>query len=201
MKYIIILGGAAAVIAAGFLFIIFGDSTTVISQDVTNVANKADVSEETTATNEPLAGQGTLQSLIGLGQSVECTIVYEEVGGPAVTGTYFVHDGRIRGDFLTEVPELGGNVLSSIIMRDSDMYMWSDIDGQQYGMKIDIDSTSEVSATESREPIPRDVPVAYDCRPWTSIDNSIFEPPATILFQDMSALLETGMEYGTVYTE
>lgn len=192
------LSVAAVVVATALFLIVFGGPS---GSPATTTTVDESMEEASVPTAKEFSGQGTLQSLMALAPSVECSIIYEQAGTPSVSGTYFVHDGQIRGDFLTTVPELGGEVLSSLIMKDGEMYTWSDIGGQLYGMKVTIDETSADSALEGREAIPQDAPITYDCRVWTAIDNSIFEPPTTIIFQDMSVLLEAGMEYGTLYTE
>lgn len=192
------LSVAAVVVATALFLIIFGGPS---GSPATSTLVDETPSQASAPVTENFSGQGTLQSLMALAPSVECSITYEVTGAPSVTGTYFVHDGQIRGDFLTTVPELGGDVLSSLIMKDGVMYTWSDIGGQQYGMKVTIDATTPDTALEGREPIPQDAPITYDCRVWTTIDNSIFMPPTTVIFQDMSSLLDAGMEYGTLYTE
>ncbi len=204
MKYLIILSGVAVVIAGVLLYVVLGGDQAPV--DTTADSNETSVPEVVTEEStplEPFSGSGTLASLVGRGQSLECTIVYESPNAPTVEGTYFVNDGRVRGDFLSKVPELGGDVLSSIIMADGEFYSWSEIGGQLYGVKTT--ATGAPGATEgtsaARPPVPDDATVTYDCRPWTQLDNSIFEPPSTVLFQDMSNLMDASMEFGTIYTE
>jgi len=205
MKYLIILGVGAVIVAGAFLYVVFGPTSSDTVPVTTNGTGSEVPTEEseTSTAVEPFSGAGTLAELMGRGQSLECTISYQVENTPAVEGTYFVHDGRVRGDFVTNVPEMGGDVLSSIIMADGEVYSWSDINGQMYGVKVVVPA-NEMDATTPetiRTPIPDGAAVSYDCRPWTAIDNSIFEPPSAVLFQDMSQMLEGGMEYGTIYSE
>jgi hypothetical protein len=118
--------------------------------------------------------------------------------GQRSTGTYFVSDGSMRGDFLTAAPDMSGEILSSMIIDAGMMYVWSEIEGGMYGVKMDLSKVADTEV-ESREPVSMDATVDYDCKPWLIVDRTVFVPPATVLFQDMSQLMQGGMEYGTIY--
>jgi len=203
MKYLLI-GGISVVVIGGIILItLFGSNPVHNKSANTQTGDDTSEVEPVDATREVFSGQGTLASLIARAESLECSITYTAPDGPEVTGTYFVHNGQIRGDFLTTVPELGGEVLSSIIIADGAVYSWSDIAGQMYGVKV-LAPETEVDMTTPdtiRAPIADDAPVSYECRLWTAIDNSIFQPPSSVLFQDMTSVLDVGMEYGTVYPD
>jgi len=152
-------------------------------------------------TNESVAGRGTLDNIMALAQNLECKINYQtEV---AVRGTYFTSQGKMRGDFIT--PSAQGDLLSSFIMHDNTMYSWSEIDGKKYGLQFDLSAVEAAKADgdipETREPVPLNAAVDYDCKPWVSFDGSIFKPPSDIIFKDFSNVLNAGMEFGTIYEE
>lgn len=148
---------------------------------------------------EPRQGVGTLTALRLLGENLECTISHEDENTQSkVEGTYFVSAGDMRGDFLTEAPDLSGQVLSSIIIKDNMMYVWSEIEGDLYGMKVDL-VLVEDDSVKTNEPVSLDANVVYDCKPWPNVDRTVFDPPSSVLFQDMSVLLQGGMQYGTIY--
>lgn len=201
MKYLAIFGISALVIGALAYMLIFSvpdqkddliDSTNSTSTAETDVAKKVEA---------PLAGVSTLEALRLRGDDLECVISYiPPETKEKVEGTYFVSDGNIRGDFLTPSPDLGGLVLSSIIINDPMMYIWSEIDGQLYGIKLDL-TTTDKAAMEKNEPISLQDNVDYTCKPWENVDRTVFQPPSTVLFQDTSELMKAGMEYGTVYDE
>lgn len=151
----------------------------------------------------PVARQGTgsLEMLRLLGEDLECTISYSDAEqGSAVEGTYFVSGGSMRGDFLTESPDLSGQILSSMIIDDTNMYVWSEIEGQTYGMKMDLSLVNDPTY-DAREPVALDAAVIYDCKPWKNVDRTVFMPPSTVMFQDMSEMMQAGMEYGTLYED
>jgi hypothetical protein len=106
----------------------------------------------------------------------------------------------MRGDFLTPTPDLSGQVLSSMIINDSYFYVWTEIEGQSYGIKTDLSLPSDATL-DAREPVPLDDIVMYNCKPWKNVDRTVFVPPSTVLFQDSNELMQGGMEYGTIYEE
>jgi hypothetical protein len=115
-------------------------------------------------------------------------------------GTFFVADQKIRGDFITESPDMEGSSVSSIIVIDETMYVWTELDGESYGVKFQTQSTAD-SNVQTQEPVGLDERVEYSCRNWERVDQSVFIPPTDVMFQDMSQVLQEGMEYGTVYEE
>lgn len=153
------------------------------------------------ATKKEFSGTGTLESLRLLGDDVECTIAYVlEDGEQPAEGTFFASEGKIRGDFLVPSPDLVGQNLSSMILDGQTMYTWTEIDGEAYGVKINLTDFVN-NGVDTYEPVSMDAEVSYECKPWLTVDDSVFVPPTDVLFQDMSLLLKSGMEYGTVYEE
>jgi hypothetical protein len=199
MKNVFILGIIAAVALGGFIYFTF---FTTPAHELASEAEDAAaaLSKEQAATPaapEPKKGTGTLESLRLLNEDLECTI--ETVAeGQRATGTYFVSGGSMRGDFLTESPDMTGQVLSSMIIDGEMMYVWSEIEGGMYGVKMDLSQAAAPEAA-SREPVSRNAAVEYDCKPWANVDRTVFVPPTSVLFQDMSQLMQGGMEYGTIY--
>lgn len=150
---------------------------------------------------EPRSGVGTLESVLQWGENVECAISYDDGDqNTPVEGTYFVSEGSIRGDFLTDSPDLSGQIVSSMIVDDSIMYVWSEIDGEKYGMKISLSET-EGSELYSNAVVPLNEDVRYMCKIWKNVDRSIFVPPGDVLFQDMNELMKAGAEEGVIYEE
>lgn len=196
-KFLLLSIVGAVVVGSGAVYFLLNDRP--VAEVQSTEKNEVEKIEETK--NEPVAGRGSLKNILALAQNLECTIDYETQ--VKVSGTYFTSQGKMRGDFV--VPSAQGDVLSSLIMRDNKMYTWSEIQGKKYGMQFDL---SEVAAAreagdipDTREPVPLDAAVNYDCKPWVSFDGSIFEPPSDIIFQDFSKVINQGMEYSTIYEE
>lgn len=202
MRKVIILGLVALLLTVFTYFALFYVSSSERSK-LTNELNE-DMAEQAPVDEtpaEPRSGVGTLKSLRQLGENVECTIVYSPEGQDVpVEGTYFVSEGNIRGDFLTDSPDLSGKILSSMIVEDATMYMWSEIDGEVYGMKMSLSEAGD-SETDTNVPVSLNDDVNYTCKPWKDVDNSIFVPPGDVLFQDLNDLMKAGFEEGVIYEE
>ncbi len=200
MKYVAILG-VLAVVVAGFAY--YALFSTPANQTATEAAKtQAELSvvqADSAQSMEPKSGVGTLESIVLLKEDLECEINYTpETGGEPVEGTYFVSDGEVRGDFLIDSPDLTGKVLSSMIMTDTEMFVWTEFGEQVYGVKVELGTLGD-APLETNEPVAMDVPVGYECRPWPNVDRTVFEPPRNVIFQDLTQLMNAGMEYGTVY--
>lgn len=202
MRNILLLSiGGAVVVGGAALYMIFGgvpeEATTATGSEV---SIEQDTNKEVTG---PTSGTDSLSALLALGQNLECSITYEPktINEPATEGTYFTSRGRMRGDFLVE--STGSQAVSSIIIDDENMYSWTEIDGQKYGMKMTLSeleiSQSDDTVPEANEAVPLDESVRYSCKPWVSVDGSIFEPPTDIIFTDYSDVVNMGMEFGTSY--
>lgn len=173
----------------------------VKSVQETNTENEV----ETVKSSASMSGKDSLTALMQRGENLECTIKYDssELSEGSVEGTYFTSRDRIRGDFTTS--NSGVDSVSSIIMRDSTLYSWTEIEGEKFGMKISMDtledSKSSENKLEAKEVVPLDSPVTYDCKEWKNLDGSIFEPPTDVIFKDFADIKSTGMEFGTSYEE
>lgn len=209
MKNILILFVLVVVVVAFGYFTVFSDPAHELQQEADKEVKE--LSSDTSGVisseqkPEPFSGQGSLQSLGLLGQDLECTIKYSnDKEGSTVEGTYFTNGGDIRGDFLTDSPDLTGQILSSMIVRKDEgvMYIWSEIEGQSYGVKTTIFPTENAKENVSPQgPVSLESEVVYDCKPWPNVDRTVFDPPANVLFRDVSELINNGMEYGTTYEE
>lgn len=203
MKNIFILGFIAVLVAATVVYALLFHQPTQRSTSENAEQESAITNTETTPVDESFSGQDTLKALLSYGKDLECVITYVPSEYESeITGTYFVSGGSIRGDFLMNSPELGGQVLSSIIIKDNEFYSWSNINGATYGMKMSLDAMQNSEGNGAvKEPVPQDAVVEYTCDTWSPVDGSVFVPPGNVLFQDYSKLMQTGMEYGTLYTE
>lgn len=196
LMFVVLLGGFAYYT----LFLTLSDEPITQTKDnQENIALKeSDLKEQK---NELIEGNGSLESLRLLNKDLECVISYVKSDETStIEGTYFVSEGNLRADFLTESPDLAGQVLSSMIINENMMYVWSEIEGELYGMKKDL-SLKLDSSSDMGEPVSLDQGVKYNCKAWENVDRTVFVPPSNVLFQDMGEIIKTGMEYGTVYKE
>ncbi|MCD5381281.1 MAG: hypothetical protein LR008_01765 [Candidatus Pacebacteria bacterium] len=202
MKYVTILGIIALLIAVFIYQLIFSDSTNKSAvQTESELSGQIEYLSTDLAETQDRTGNSTLDDIRGWGEDLECTIrVSADEVSEEVEGTYFVSDGKMRGDFLTSSPDLEGKILSSLIVKDSTMYTWSEIEGELYGVKMDL-SLMDDSSIETNQVVSLDDDVKYSCKSWNTVDQTVFNPPVDILFQDLGELLQSGMEYGNIYEE
>ena len=201
MKYVAIMGAFALLLVGIAYYLIFYIPSDVKEriEDQQGVVKEVET-EAGSEDDQLLVGVGTLDSLRLLDRNLECSFSYADGEATQVVGTYFVSGGEMRGDFLTESPDLTGQVLTSVIIKEATLFLWSEIEGETYGMKAGLGEVSN-SGADSKLPVPLDADVSYDCKRWNNVDPSVFNPPTDVLFQDMSELMNAGMEYGTVYEE
>jgi hypothetical protein len=200
MKYLLGLGAATLIVILFAYFWLFSGNELQTAQEEMNeaVAQLESQSGSKTPAAE-LNGFGSMNDLLARDKSLECQITTID-NSVASEGTFFVADEKIRGDFITESPDLEGSSVSSIIIVDGTMYVWTEIGGESFGVKSQLQTTSETDI-QTQEPVGLDERVKYSCQKWEPVDQSIFIPPTDVLFQDMSQVLQGGMEYGTVYEE
>ena len=201
MKYVGILVVASVLLVGFGYFTIFSGPEVVRTPAIPTDYNSSREQGESPTdpqTREAFAGAGTMQSLLERGDSIECQITYtpSPLEEPIV-GTFFVANGKVRGDFLTPAPDLNGQVLSSLIFTGEQIYVWSEIGGEQYGFTIEANT---LNAAEANAPVPVDTEVQYDCLTWPAVDYTIFEAPTAVLFTDMTGV-QAQMEFGTVYED
>lgn len=189
VKIILAIMGVAVIVLGLYFLDVFSKNKSEI--EVPTEESQHDTAQQT----DTLSGVGTLAELNGKRQNLECSITYAPNEYEAeVTGTYFVADGKIRGDFVVVDANIG-EIVTSYIHDSESVYIWSDIGGELFGVVASAESASDV---KTHEPVPTDERVRYNCKQWTAVDGSIFIPPSGVLFKDIQ---QADMEYGTIYEE
>jgi hypothetical protein len=132
----------------------------------------------------------SLKSLLATGSSQTCT--FQNSGDNASTGTMYISEGKVRGDFNSMVENKP--LVSHILIDNNTSYLWTD--GQPTGFKTSFDVNSAAdslgtgspdSITESFDP---DANLNYNCTAWTQ-DSSKFTLPAGVEFTDLNAQLSS----------
>jgi hypothetical protein len=158
----------------------------------------------TSTTDFSLKGKDSLEKLLARGENLECELRYQAdaLTDGEIKGTFFTSRNRLRGDFMMN--EAGVDIVSSMILTGEKMYTWSEIQGQKYGMEIPLASL-KVEADEAqnrpatREVVPTEAAVDYECKNWTQVDGQVFEPPSDVIFKNYDDLMQAGMEFGNSY--
>jgi hypothetical protein len=191
---------ALIIIILGLLGVALYAVVTLDKEKATTTTQVEEVQVEGVGQNngkEPETGVGTLAKLTESKRDLECQIVVEKEGEERVEGTFFTSGGNMRGDFMVPAQEFGGQVLSSMIIGGSSMYVWSTINGETFGFKSDVQKDAE-KPVDANEPVSLDSEVRYTCTKWEQVDGSVFVPPADVQFRDLNAVMDAGMEYGTL---
>lgn len=137
------------------------------------------IKNEATTQGEVKSDNTSLKKLLALGQSQKCTFSSEEAGTSS-KGTFYVSDGKSRGDF--DVTTEGQTIASHMIYDGSTSWMW--MDGQTTGFKMKVDENQ--SNTASAQSVDPDKEYKFDCESWRA-DSSAFTPPSNVQFSDFSA--------------
>jgi len=189
------------------LVVLFGYATIFGGPDVTIESTSSDtevITEDTTNVPDPeqreqFTGTGSIRSLYERGGAIECQITY--IPNPLeaeITGNMFTADGRVRGDFVVPAPDLNGQTVASIIYDQPTLYIWSEIDGETFG--VTQTQNEFLGLADTATAIEYDTEVQYDCLTWPRFDNTIFEPPTNVLFSDMEEM-NANMEFGTLFED
>jgi len=202
MKTVGILAfGALLVVAFGY-FTIFGGSPEAtiesVASDTQPIAEQVN-NDPDSIKRDQFTGADTIRSLYERGESLECQITY--IPNPLeeeISGNMFTADGKVRADFVVPSPDLNGQTVASIIYDQPTLYIWTEIDGETYGVKQiqeDFDGLGDTAAA-----IDYDTQVQYDCLTWPRVDQTIFEPPTSVLFSDIPEM-NANMEFGTLFED
>ncbi len=184
MNKILIYGAIAAVVLAGAVYFatIRGVSAPAASED---------------------RASGSLKALMAKGD-VKCEV---ETIDTAVrsSGTVYVAGGKMRGDMTAVTPQATFD--THVIADGAYVYTW--LEGSAQGVKLSMQlasgSTSSPvttiyndgngTTTDSGSPDIYNSNVNYTCEPWTP-DTSIFAPPSSVEFNDLSAMTQGSASAG-----
>ncbi len=143
-----------------------------------------------TTGNSLMAGQsshGTLKDLMMLGTS-KCTVSNAVVNSES-TGTVYIGNGKMRGDFTTTTVSPAMTIESHMISDGEFMYTWSSAMPQ--GVKIAVSAanmTGQPNAPKNDQVEMYNADVNYSCDTW-SVEESKFEAPKDVTFVDISTMM------------
>lgn len=169
-KVWIILAGVAIVIAAGVFYVTSG------GKGLEEVSTDSSVNEEAGI----IAVKGSMQDLIAQGGAWKCEFTHKTDVSDS-TGIVYVSNGMIRGNFISQVPQLG-EVKSSMIARDTFIYTWSDMMPQ--GFKMPMSPNGPFATAQGQTNFYAEA-LDYNCIAWEA-DLSLFEVPTTVTFMEIS---------------
>ncbi|MDQ3015078.1 MAG: hypothetical protein M3Q73_04400 [bacterium] len=128
--------------------------------------------------------QQSLKEIIASNKPVKCEYSSVQPDGSSVSGTSYVANGKVRGDFSSTIN--GTAITGHTLIDGTTMYTW--VDGQKEGFKLAINTSG--SSTPSNQAVDLDAKADYDCSSWNP-DTASFVLPTNITFTDMSAYMNT----------
>lgn len=129
--------------------------------------------------------EGSTAELIARGGDHVCTFD-QTVENSRSTGTVYISNGKMRGDFKSDVSAGGTNmsVESHMISDGEFMYTWSSMMPTGFKMAIIDSATADGTTPTSQEMFDANMKLSYDCDPW-SADASKFTLPSTVTFTEI----------------
>ena len=121
--------------------------------------------------------------LMAAGQSVECEF-HKNDGSQR--GTIFVAGEKMRGEFIVQQ---GSSESPMHMIRDTEkMYTWGGPMGETTGMVMSSEMGKASGPLGGMQTTNMDEEMDFTCKDWPA-DESQFQPPADVAFQDMGQLM------------
>jgi len=172
----IVLGVVVAIVAVGAFYVMTGDGVGTGLRSMEEITE----GEATSAQDdESAAVTGSMQDLMARGGSWKCDFTHSTDAGDS-TGTVYTSGGMVRGNFTTQVPQMGA-VESHMIARDGFVYTWSNMMPQ--GVKIPMASAESPAQAQGQTNYYAQE-LDYNCVSWNA-DNALFEVPTSVTFMEL----------------
>lgn len=168
----------AGAIVGGIFFL---KSDKVSESEIANQQqNQEDSQNQNTETNSK---KMAFADFVKQGGSYECTIK-QYVAGTETSGTAFIGEGMIRGEYSTQTQGLTVN--TSVIVRDGFAYTWTSM-APTMGFKAKVveDTTTNAATSISGSYSFNAEQIGdYDCKAW-AFDAGKFTLPAGVTFREV----------------
>lgn len=151
-----------------------------------------------TEQSQVMSGLRSISDLISEGIPQKCT--YSTTDGASTTeGTTYVSGKKVRGDFSNT---LNGSVTMGHMISDGETtYVWNE--GEKQGLMMPISNSQAANEPNMSSESSQQVSEAregslnqkanYSCSAWVP-DDSMFVPPTTVKFIDLSEIMMTSPE-------
>lgn len=163
------------VVAGGAFWLTRGNKTDVAGDSQTAAESQVEGSVET----------ASLKSLIESGKTRKCTYETNE-GGFKTSGVMYSANNKMRGDISVDMNSEGMQTLTHMIYDGGTSYVWSD--DSPTGFKMSLDQSAQVETQNKSVDLDKDY--NFKCESW-SVDNSKFELPGGVQFNDMGTFTGT----------
>lgn len=133
-------------------------------------------------------GQDSLQSVLALGKTLECSFRTSDEKMPA-EGTAFFDNGKLRVDTMYTGASSSVET-ANLIMAEGTMYTWSKTSEGSFAIKMPLSAIPPAGTPmKSEKSVSLENKVQYDCKPWR-VDGSVFVPPADVTFMDIGDMMK-----------
>jgi hypothetical protein len=182
------------VLIVGVLLVLIGAGVYLYSSKKSS--SPAGITENQSGTTSPMS----IKDLLGLGSSQKCTFSTTIENGTS-EGTVYISEGKMRGDFSSNVE---GNVNNShIIIDGTTSYTWMDGQNTGYIMTYNPEETSS-TATEAGSQNTQGPDLNqksdYNCSSWVP-DTSLFIKPSDINFVSLNDLIPSALPSAAAGTD
>ena len=153
-------------------------------KDQIQVEEKVTSKETQIPTTGVMMSKKSLKDMMGMGSNQTCTFEDENQN----SGTVFTGGGKYRADLVSTA---NGEVINTHMISDGvNVYMW--FDGKESGFKMpiaEVEKTSSAGDTSTTQNVDVNKQVDVNCKGW-SVENSKFELPELVEFQDLGAMMK-----------
>lgn len=176
-KNLMILGVVILLLLAGGGIFLATSKKSATEADLTAIATVS-------PSKAPIANTGkSLKDLLTSNQSQSCT--FSNVDLANVNGTVYISGGKIRGDFLSVIPNK--TVITHMIADGKNSYVWMDNETKGFKMAYDPQTQPTGQPTYNSNPLDANKRMDYNCSGWDG-DASKFLIPTSVQFSDLGAL-------------
>lgn len=157
--------------------------------------NKNESESNTTVTTEQASDstsmESNLASIFKSGQTQQCNFSSDEGNGNTTSGIIYMSGNQMRTDITSNIDNKSSSIY---VIRDGDEnYIWGSEFPNNTGMKMTLSVEEYETNEESKKYFDPSKKIDYSCSGWT-IDPSVFTPPTTIKFQNLSSLIQGMMQ-------
>lgn len=165
-------------------FIWVGIVVVVVLAGIFVISKGGNTSTPRVAQDGSIAGKYSIEEIMSLGKSYECTFLKEDATSQ-VSGKVFTDGKQVYGEFNINTQIINQNFQSFLVIKDDMTYTWTSLQGVGYKAPVVRSATVNASPSEQAQIVGTQDQVDYTCNPWTNVDNSKFEIPKNITFTDL----------------
>ena len=175
MKKSIIIGAIAVLVVVG------GGVATFAALNRDGASNNENSVSLNSESNKATIQQASIEDLLTQNASLKCTYSVTEENGLNTGTAYFSGNKNMYGEFVS--PVNGKDMLAYIIRNGDTQYVWTK--DSTDGFKINVSTSNKETQQRTSQEIDPEKKYEFSCVNWQK-DESLFTPPASVTFTDIS---------------